>query len=104
MTPKIKERWVNTGLAVLSGAVVAFLAFFLSSSEGRTIRINDKLEEKAPYEYVDDHDAIVQKNLDDYKDDHQIQHSVEMQSVDDRLRLIMDFWNIEDKKDEGRGD
>jgi len=99
MVPKIKERWINTGLAVLSGALVAFLAFTLSSSEGRTIRINDKLEEKAPYGYVDDQDAALQKNLDDYKDDHQIQHSTEMESVDERLKLIMEFWNIEDERE-----
>jgi len=99
MVPKIKERWINTGLAVLSGAVVAFLAFTLSSSEGRTIRINEKLEERPKFEYVNAHDAIIQKNLDDYKDDHQIQHSTEMESVDERLKLIMDFWNIEDERE-----
>ena len=49
---------------------------------------------KADVEYVDKQDAIIQKNVDDYKGEHQLQHTAELKSVDDRLRLIMDFWNI----------
>ena len=50
---------------------------------------------KADVEYVDKRDAALEKNLDDYKGEHQIQHSTEMQSVDKRLDQIMDFWDIE---------
>lgn len=101
MTPKIKDRWISAGVAALSGGVVAVLAFTLSSTEGRTIRINDKLEEKAPYEYVDKRDAALEKNLDDYKNDHQIQHSTEFNSLDGKLDMIINHWNIKPAKDEG---
>ena len=99
MTPKIKERWVNTGLAVLSGAAVAFLAFFLSTSEGRTIRIKDKLEEKAPYGYVDDRDNEIRHDFSSYKTEHVVTHSVEMQAVQGQLDILVKWV-----ESEGRGD
>lgn len=94
MTTKIKERLLNASISALTAGGAVVLAFTLSSGETKDINIEKELKEKAPYEYVNTHDAIIQKNLDDYKDDHQIQHSVEMQSVDKRLEQMMDFWGI----------
>ena len=101
MTPKIKDRWISAGVAALSGGVVAVLAFTLSSTEGRTIRINDKLDEKPNYEYVDKQDDAVKKIIYDYKTDHQIQHSTEFKSLDDKLDMIINHWNIKPVEDEG---
>ena len=95
MTPKIKERWVNTGLAVLSGAVVAFLAFFLSSSEGRTLRINEKLEQRPKFEYVDKQDAAMKYDFITYKEEHVVTHSVEMQSVQRQLDILVKWVESE---------
>lgn len=53
---------------------------------------------KADVDYVDKQDAVIQKNLDDYKGAHQIQHSIELKSVDDKLDLIMEFWDIKYEK------
>lgn len=53
---------------------------------------------KANVDYVDKQDAIVQKNLDDYKSDHEYFHEM----TDKYLERIMDFWDIqyEDLKEE----
>lgn len=98
MTPKIKDRWINSGIYILSGGAVALLTFFLSHSEGRTIRIDEELQERPKFEYVDKQDDAVKKIIYDYKNDHQIQHSTEFKSLDDKLDLIINHWNIQPKK------
>ena len=50
---------------------------------------------KADVEYVDKQDAVIQKNFDDYKGEHNQRHIQEYEQTDRYLRLIMDYWNIE---------
>ena len=73
MTPKIRERILNIGLAIISGASVAYLTFALNTSEGKSVRIQKELQEKAPYEYVNRQDDQLQKNFDDYKSEHKVE-------------------------------
>lgn len=101
MTEKGKERFINWGISFVTALSAVILGFSMSSSEGKSIRIEEELEERPKFDYVDKQDAAVQKNLDDYKHDHQYQHSTEMQSVDKRLDAMMDYWKI---PYEGRGD
>lgn len=112
MVPKIKERWINAGFAILSGACVAFLVFFMNSSEGRSIRLKNELNSKANTEWVKEQDSVIQANIEreqeTWRDGHILLHNSELETlnskiegVDGKLQLIIDFWDIED---EGRGD
>jgi hypothetical protein len=101
MTPKIKDRWINGFVAAITGGLVAFFTWGLSSSEGRTIRINNKLNDKADVTYVDKQDDAVKKIIYDYKTDHQIQHTneyllmkAEVEAVKVNTETIMTFWGI----------
>jgi hypothetical protein len=100
MVPRIKERWLNLTGAILAGAVVAFLSQALSTSEGKTLRVNQELKEKADIEYVDQQDAALEKDLDDFKDDHVVTHTqyneailrqmdTNKESTDKKLDLIL---------------
>ena len=100
MTPKVKERTINIGLYLLSGAIVAYFTYSLNTGEGRSVRIQSELKEKAPYEYVDKQDAVVQKNLDDFKVEQNQRHISEYEQTDRYLRLMMDHFNIKYKEDE----
>jgi hypothetical protein len=89
MTPKVKERLLNAGIAVLSGAVVASFAFFMNSSEARSLRLNKELKNKADAEWVKEQDAVIQKNLDNYVEMHTIQHSAEYKAIQGQLDILV---------------
>lgn len=100
MTPKIRERLLNLGVSALTAFMAVFISFSLFSGDAKNIRINDKLEKKAPYEYVDKQDAFIQKNIDDYKVEQNQRHVSEYEQTDRYLKLMMDHFNIKYKEDE----
>ena len=106
MTTKIKERLLNVGLAILSGGIISFLGFTFASGEGKTIRVNQELKEKANIEYVDRQDAALEQDLNNYKADHVVTHTLSTEALlrqmdthheatDDKLDLIVKLIEAE---------
>ena len=100
MTPKIKERLLNWGVSALTAFTAVFISFTLFSGDAKDTRINDKLEQKAPYDYVDKQDATIQKNLDDFKVEQNQRHISEYEQTDRYLKLMMDHFKIEYKDED----
>jgi len=94
MTQKVKERLLNASISALTAGGAVVLAFTLSTGETKGLNIQKELKEKAPYEYVDNQDDAVKQIIYDYKTDHQTQHTAEFNSLDGKLQLIIDHWNI----------
>ena len=95
MTTKIKERLLNVGLAILSGGIISFLGFTFASGEGKSIRVNQELKEKADIEYVDKQDEALEKDLDTYKAEHVTTHTLDNEAV---LRLMDTHHEAQDEK------
>ncbi len=91
MTPKVKERILQTVVSALTAGGTVILAFALSSGETKEINIQKVLKEKAPYEYVDSQDNAIRESINDYKDTHVVQHSTEYNAIQDQLELIVEL-------------
>ena len=110
MTSKIRERLLNGFISVITVLVGVSVAFALSSGEGKSIRVERELKEKADLKYVDKQDAVIQNNLDTYKADHKDVHELDDKLDElsiDYLERMMDNLNIQyqdlkDEVDEGR--
>ncbi len=74
MTIKVKERLINIGISFVTAFGAVFLSFALFTGDAKTVKLNNELENKAPYEYVNNRDAALQKNIDDNKADNQADH------------------------------
>lgn len=72
MTPKIKERLLNLGVSALTAFTAVFLSFALFSNNDKNVRIDDRLEDKASYDYVDQQDNIIKGDFNAYKIEHAI--------------------------------
>ncbi|GAG45682.1 unnamed protein product, partial [marine sediment metagenome] len=75
--------------------IISFLGFTFASGEGKSIRVNQELKEKANIEYVDQRDAALEKDLDTYKADHVITHTLDNEGL---LRLMDTHHTAQDEK------
>ncbi len=80
MPEKFKEKLLFIVINAILTLAVMFIILASTNRGG-----------KADVNYVDKQDAIVQKNLDDYKTDHKLIHEM----TDKYLERIMDFWDIQ---------
>lgn len=98
MTGKIRERLLNALISIVTSAGAVVLSFALFASNAKSIGINKELDEKAPYDYVNMQDAELEKDLDDYRTEHQKQHTAQyndltgkIKSVDGKVQFIYDW-------------
>ncbi len=98
MVPKIKERWINTGLAIFSGAAVAFFMFFLNSTAGRSLRMRNELNKKANTEWVKEQDSIwvnhIKEEEKTYRAGVAAARQAEFNLLNWKIDLMMQYWNI----------
>jgi len=67
MTQRIKDRLLNAAISFITATTAVVLGFSLSSSEAKSLRINQELDDRPKFEYVDSQDEALQDNINDLK-------------------------------------
>lgn len=101
MPEKIGQKLLWIVMNAVFTLAIGFLLFAFTSRGEKWLRTEKAIDKKADVGYVDKQDNVIKANFVEYKQTHQVQHSLEyklmkaeVEGIKTNQEIMMQFWNI----------
>ncbi len=101
MPEKLRQKLLFIVMNAVITLALGFLLLAFTERGEKWLRTEKAIDDKADVTYVDNQDNAIKINFVEYKQTHQIQHSLEyklmkaeVKAVKSNQEIMMRFWNI----------